>query len=142
MLTAQDTAALVRTHLDLYNRRDFEKGASLVTEDAVIVNVPFGVTHQGRSGYKEFGQNWANAFPDSKVEPTNVIATEEWATVEYTARGTHNGPLASPMGSIPATGKKTEVKFCQIFRVRDGKVSELRLYYDAAGMMRDLGLRP
>src|SRR5712691_3932632 len=130
MLTAQDTATLARTHLDLYNRRDFEKGATLVTEDAKIINIPFGITLNGRSGYKEFGQNWANAFTDSKVEVTNVIATEEWAAVEYTARGTHNGPLITPQATIPATGRKIEVKFCQIFRVHDGKVSELRLYFD------------
>ena len=141
MLTAQDTAALVRTHLDLYNRRDFEKGASLVTEDAKIINIPFGITLNGRSGYKEFGQSWANAFTDSKVEATNVIATEEWAVAEYTARGTHNGPLVTPMNTIPATGRKIEMKFCQVFRVRDDKVSEVRLYFDAAGMMRDLGLK-
>ena len=129
MLTAQDTAALVRTHLDLYNRRDFEKGASLVTEDAKIINIPFGITLNGRSGYKEFGQSWANAF------------TEEWAVAEYTARGTHNGPLVTPMNTIPATGRKIETKFCQVFRVRGDKVSEVRLYFDAAGMMRDLGLK-
>ena len=142
MLTAQDNATVVRSLYDAFNRRDMDKGLSLVTNDVKWINVPFNTTFSGHKGYREFLDNWTIAMPDCKVEITNVVTGDEWAVVEFIGRGTHTGPLVGPQGAIPATQKKLDLKVCEVLRLKDGQISEARVYFDAATMLRQFGLLP
>lgn len=143
MLTAQDNATIVRAHYDSFNRRDMDKGLTLVTDDVKWMNVPFDVSYTGHKGYRDHLGIWTTAMPDCKVEVVNVFPGEEWTAVEFIGRGTHTGPLAGPQGTtFPATQKKLELKVCEILRVQDGQIAEVRVYFDAATMMRQLGLLP
>lgn len=142
MLTAQDNATIVRAHYDAFNQRDVAKDLTLVTDDVKWMNVPFNVNYTGRTGYREFLNNWTTAMPDCKVEVTNVIGGEEWTVVEFIGRGTHSGPLVGPQGTIPATQKKLDLKFCELLRIKDGQIAEAHLYFDGATMLRQFGLLP
>jgi steroid delta-isomerase-like uncharacterized protein len=142
MLTAQDNATLARAHYDAYNRRDFDKGLSMVSDDVKWTNVAFDVTFTGRKGYREYLENWSTAMPDSKVEITKVIHGDEWTTVEFIGRGTHTGPLMGPQGTISATQKKVDLKCCELLRINDGQIVEARVYFDGATLLRQLGLMP
>jgi len=136
----QSNIELARAGYDAYNARDFERGASNFAEDGEIVNVPFGLSLHGKSGYLQFVQGWATAFPDSKLEVTNVVVDDSGFAVEYTARGTHTGPLQGPNGEIPATGKTAEMRLCDAGTIRNGKIKSIRSYFDSATFMRQLGL--
>jgi len=142
MLTAQDNATIVRSHFDAFNSRDINKGLALVTRDVKWMNIPFNVNFTGHAGYREFHDNWTTAMPDCKVEILNIIGGEEWTAVEFVGRGTHTGPLAGPQGPIPATQKKLELRVCELLRIKDGQISESHVYFDAATMLRQLGLLP
>jgi steroid delta-isomerase-like uncharacterized protein len=142
MLTALDNATIARNYFDAFNARDIEKGLKLVTNDVKWMNIPFNLNFTGHSGYREFHNNWTTAMPDVKVEIVNVIGGEEWTVVEFISRGTHTGLLAGPMGPIPATQKKLDLKVCGLFRIHDGLITESRVYFDSATMMRQFGLLP
>ena len=43
---------------------------------------------------------------------------------------------------IPATGKSLDFPFSAIFRVENGKISSIRLYYDQVEVLSQLGLMP
>jgi predicted ester cyclase len=70
------------------------------------------------------------AFPDLTQEVTNLVAVGESAFAEAIARGTHTGPLETPDGEVPPTGRRIEVRFCVVARARDG------LLVDGAGVLR------
>ena len=42
---------------------------------------------------------WATGFPDGRVEIENVIEDGDKVVLEFTGRGTHTGPLRTPMGA-------------------------------------------
>ena len=140
MLTAQDNATIVRAHYDAFNLRDMNKNLSLVTNDVKCTNIPFNVDFNGHKGYREFLENWTTAMPDCKVQIVNVVTGGEWAAVEFIGRGTHTGPLARPEGTILATQKKLDMKFCELLRIKDGQIAESHLYFDAATLLRQFGL--
>ncbi|CAN5276715.1 hypothetical protein BH23CHL1_BH23CHL1_03260 [soil metagenome] len=140
MATVTDTSSLVREVYDAYNDREFDRAAELAADDYSFTMVPTGQTFKGPDGMREFLQNWADGFPESSVEITNIVLGESQAAVEYTGRGVHSGPLRSPAGEIPATGKQVEMKFCDVFSIRDGKLAGGATYFDMASMMRQLGL--
>jgi len=61
---------------------------------------------------------------------------------EFTGRGTHTGVLKGPTGEIPASGRRVEMSFVEFYRLHNGKISEGRIYFDAATMMAQLGISP
>lgn len=141
-MSAQDSANLVAYIYQGFNDRSFEQVASMYTENCEYVNVPAGMALRGHEGVVQGLQGWASAFPDSKVEVHNVIASDDQVAVEFIGRGTHTGPLATPAGMIPATGRPIELRLVEVHQLRDGKITATRTYYDAMGMMQQLGLVP
>ncbi|HEX8692308.1 MAG TPA: ester cyclase [Longimicrobium sp.] len=141
-MTTQEIRDLVRTVYDAYNARDFDRSASLVAEDAELVNVATGQVFRGREGFVAFLKGWAAAFPDSAVEVAGLKADETGAAVEFVGRGTHTGPLAGPAGTIPPTGRRVEIRFHDAWEVRGEKIARGRTYFDALSMLAQLGVLP
>lgn len=139
-MSAEENAALARAINDAFNARDFDRAAELTAPDAEWVNVATGQTFHGPEGARQFLAGWAGAFPDSVVETTYALGGERGATLEFVGRGTQTGPLPSPAGDIPPTGRRVEVPFCQVLEIEGGKVRRARLYFDAFGMMQQLGV--
>jgi steroid delta-isomerase-like uncharacterized protein len=138
----QNTATIARTVYEAFNDRDFERGLAVIAEDAEWVNMPTDDRFRGPEGFRRDLEQWANAFPDGRIEITNVRTSDDWAVVEFTGRGTNTGPLATPAGEMPATGRSVELQFCDVMEIRDGKIVRGRSYFDMATMMRQLGLMP
>jgi steroid delta-isomerase-like uncharacterized protein len=139
-MAAQDHAALVRSVYDAYNGRDFDRAAAAVADTYEWLMTPTGQVFHGPDGMRQYLAGWADGFPDSKVEVTNVIVGDGQAVVEFTGRGVHSGTLVTPMGDIPATGKQAELHFCDVYEIADGKLRRGRSYFDLATLMRQLGL--
>ena len=68
--------------------------------------VATGQEFRGHAGQLEYLQGWSTAFPDSRVEVLRVIAGDMAAAVEFRGIGTHTGTFHTPMGDIPATGRR------------------------------------
>jgi len=140
MITAQDNATIVNQMYRLFNERKLEEASRLVAADGTWTNVATGLTLRGPEGFVQTAQGWLRALPDARVEIRRQTIGESSVVTEFTGRGTHDGPLDTPNGSIPATGKPIEVEFCEILTLRDGKVVEARNYFDAATLLRQIGV--
>jgi predicted ester cyclase len=85
-------------------------------------------------------QGFKGAFPDLQINITHQVATENEVVSEFTARGTQTGPMMTPAGEIPPTGRIVDFTVCEVWSVKNGKVASLRNYQDSASIMRQLGL--
>jgi uncharacterized protein (TIGR02246 family) len=113
--------------------------ANLYAEDAVIIEA--GEVIQGRKAIQEHMESMFRAFPDFEIEILTVIPSGNHIAFELALRGTNTGPLTTPEGEIPPTGKKVEFKVIWIGRISpDGLIEEDRTYYDTVDFMRQLGL--
>jgi len=139
-MSVQDNAKMIRSMYDMFNSRDFEGMAAQAAANVELRNMALCVTLHGPEGVRQYAQGWATGFPDSRVEVTNVIASDEGAVVEFRGKGTHTGPLIGPAGEIPATGRSVDVAFCEVYQIKEGKITSLHSYFDAATMMGQLGL--
>lgn len=144
-MSAQETIALVRTAIDLYNAHNSDpewlsKSLDLVTDDCEIIEAPRGMAESGKNGFRQFLLLWSTSFPDSSVEIIDLFATEERASVEFIGRGTNSGALHTSAGDIAPTYRKMELLFCQTYRISNGKISGISTYYDALSMLQQLGL--
>ncbi len=144
---AQENATLTRSMTELYNnhRTDpqwLDKTVAHFSHDFTLVDIPTGRTLHGGDGYRQFVLFFADGFPESRIEITNIVATQDQAVVEFTGRGINTGPLHLPTGDAPATGRKAELKFCQVSQIRDGKITSIHSYSDTLTMLQQLGLAP
>ena len=130
-----------RLALEAFNDRDFDMLLDQSRPDVEIVDQATGERFQGREGARRFAQQWVDAFPDAKCTITNVIGAGDSVVVEYRGQGTNTGPLYTPQGSIPPTGRRAEVVMCDVLEFKEGRVARQRTYYDAASLQRQLGLQ-
>ena len=146
-MPAQDNLTIVRSLYDNYNRRNtdsqwLDKSLAVTDQNCELLNVPMGSTLRGPDGVRQFLMGWATAFPDSTVEITSIIASEDRVAVEFIGRGTHTGPLHTPTGDIAPTGHSIEIHFCDVHTLKNGKLVSQHTYYDVMTMMRQLGRVP
>jgi steroid delta-isomerase-like uncharacterized protein len=141
-MQTNDNTKLVRSMYECFNSRNFHRAISLVTKDFEWMNVPFGARFTGPDGALEFLEGWARAIPDSRVTLSNVIGAGDHVFTEFFFRGTHQGTLEVPGGQLAPTGKRVDVPVCEIVHCTGGKIATIRTYFDAATLMRELGLMP
>lgn len=122
-----------------YTSADPVAMANLYAEDAVVIEP--GEVLRGREAIQKHMEGFLRTFPDLKIEFLTILPSENHIAFEMVVRGTNTGPMLSPEGEIPPTGKKVEFKAVWIGRISpDGLIEEDRTYYDTADFMRQLGL--
>jgi len=110
--------------------------------DSEVIDVPSGATLRGPDGYKRFLLFFAESFPDSRTELTNVFATEDQVVLEGTWHWNDTGPLYLPSGALPSMRRSGELRACSIFQIRNGKIVSVHCYYDMMTQMEQLSLAP
>ncbi len=138
----EDSASIIRKLFDAFNAKDADAIAALAADDYVLIDCASGEKYEGPEGARRNAEGWLTPFADVSVEVLNVVESGDWAVAECVGRGTHSGPMQTPMGEVPATGKQIELHFCSVVKVRDGKIVEGRDYYDAMTIASQLGLIP
>ena len=127
-------------YTDLINAHDAAAIGEFFAEDGVLVD-PSG-EFKGRSAIVDYWEGFFRAFPamvgadEFKAESGNT-AINEWS-----ASGSHDGPLDSPEGAIPATGKTVSIRGVDAITVERGLITSQRVYYDQLSFMVQLGLMP
>lgn len=84
----------------------------------------------------------AQAFPDLNGGDEFKAESGDTAINEWSAHGTNTGPIETPEGTIPATGKPLTLRGCDAITVRDGRIRSHRVYYDQMAFTTQLGLVP
>lgn len=133
----RDVAAQI---IEAENRGDIDAVASLYAEDAIYVQ-PSGTT-QGRAAIANLYRSNAAAFPDGHRKLERIVEEGDWAAFEGVMTGTHSGPLHAGGATVPATGRRLELRFMGIGQVRDGRCTYFRVCFDQLEVMTQLGLMP
>jgi steroid delta-isomerase-like uncharacterized protein len=141
-MSAQENARLARELYDAFGRMDFDRCLAMATDDVEVLLVPADQTFTGKEGLRQFMQVWKTATPDGVVTVVNQIASDDGVVNECTYHATHTGPLMSPAGEIPASGKTLDLRFCEVWTVRGGKLASIHNYQDFATLLRQIGVMP
>jgi steroid delta-isomerase-like uncharacterized protein len=141
-MSTMDAATVAHAIYDAFNRGDVEAALALATADVEIVNVGWNVTYRGHDGFREFMQGWKTLDPNARVRVVRQLAGPDGVTNEAVFEATHVGPLRTPAGEIAPTGKTIALPICEVWHVRDGKLTSLHNYADGVTIMAQLGLLP
>lgn len=124
---------------------DTDKFVSLFADDGYVLNMPSGQKWTGQE-IPGWLKGLSSTFPDMHRELLSFYSTADDVVVaEVKLQGTHQGDLQLPGGALPATGKTFDVPCCDVFHLKDGKVTTFHCYniwsiwLDQLGALKGLG---
>ncbi|HEY3202070.1 MAG TPA: ester cyclase [Thermoanaerobaculia bacterium] len=139
-MTQQSVVDIAKAQVLAYNEKDWDKVKAGVAPGFVYDELGTQRKVEGVDDVIAIWKGWATAMPDSKATFNSEIASGNTVVLEMTWRGTHKGPLKTPTGEIPATGKNFEIRACQVVEVANDKVKSVRHYFDMGSLLRQLGV--
>jgi len=83
---------------------------------------------------------FVRAFPDIKHEVRGSVQETDSCVLQARVTGTHTGPLASPAGDVPPTGKSFALDYVNVARFADGRIASETYYWDNQSFLSQLGL--
>ncbi|HEX4723053.1 MAG TPA: nuclear transport factor 2 family protein [Pseudonocardiaceae bacterium] len=134
-----DPEKVVRNAYQVAEDKDVPGWISLFTEDGTFTNTSIGVTYRGQD-LGETVEVYARAFPDMHRELFHVYVNGNIVVVQLALRGTHNGPLETPLGVLPPTGNKMDAPCCDVFEVENGKIKRFDCYPAGTIIFAQLGV--
>ena len=128
--------------IERWNATDRDGWAALYADD-VVYEAPGGRI----TGLADLKENYFDALvraaPDRRSSDVILFADGDHVVEQARYTGTHTGTWRNSDGfEIPATGKTLDFPFVGVFRVENGKISSIRLYYDQIEVFTQLGLMP
>lgn len=139
---AVDKIALAKEQVEAFNAADWTRMKALLTPDSVYEEPATQRRLEGPDAIIEGVKSWKVAFPDAKGTITKAFETGDSVAQEISWTGTQTGNLVGPLGTIPATGKRVEVKAAQLHTIKGDKIAASRHYFDMLGMLAQLGAIP
>jgi steroid delta-isomerase-like uncharacterized protein len=134
---------LAKKWTEAFNQHDARGVAANYAQDCVAYDPLYPEPLKGRAAIEKDAADFFRAFPDLRAEIIDIFEKGDRAAGEIKLTGTHTGPMTTPMGEVPATGKRVEVRGALVGRLNAEKlIVEERRYYDTGGMMKQLGLGP
>jgi steroid delta-isomerase-like uncharacterized protein len=130
---------IARASVLAYNDKDWKAARTALAPNCVYDEVATRRKAHGADDILAVWQGWAKALPDSKATIHSELVTGNTVVLELTWHGTHSGPLQTPRGELAPTGKKMELRACQVIEVSGEKVKMVRHYFDMATLLGQLG---
>ena len=131
------TVEVIEQHIRAFNER--QEADEPWAEDAHMV-APGGAQPTGRAEVLGFLRVFQTAFPDGRLVVRTIFADGPNGAVEGVFEGTHDGPLASPGGEVPPTGRTVSFRWAAVYEADGGRLWSEHLFFDQADFLAQLGL--
>ncbi|MCI0526745.1 MAG: ester cyclase [Nitrospira sp.] len=141
-MSNQTNSHLTHQLHDLFSQGKHEEVLAMADDNIETVAYALGMNVRGKAAFRDFFLSFANAFPDITIHPKNTFESGDQVCVEFDAYGTNTGPLMTPAGAVPPTGRKVTFNVCEVHEWKNGKLTRIANYQDATSLMRQLGLLP
>ena len=118
-VSTSDTLATIEQFNDAFNRHDVNAVMALMTDDCIFENTspaPAGERYEGQAAVRGFWESFFQGNPNAYFEAEDTLVGGDRATVCWIYRW---DPNAESGGFVRGV---------DVFRVRDGKVSEKKAY--------------
>ena len=128
---------IVREHMESENRHEFDVTMGTFKHPRYEI-IPTGEVHDGTEAVDRYFKETRAAFPDQRNELIAMHHADDAVIVEFDLLGTHRGPFRG----IPPTGRAFNCRMVALFLFAGERIVCERVYFDAATILRQLGLVP
>ena len=132
-MSAEANKEIVRSFIEAWNSKDFERFDSLMAEDAQLT-LGGSTISCSPAATRAIAEHWVAGFPDYRFEPVHLVAEGDMVAALMPFSGTHLGPVLD----LAPTGRKVRVSEMVFFRIIGGKIAEAWEEWDEHGMRTQL----
>ena len=133
MSTEANKAVVRRFVAEVWNGGDLAVADELVHPAYAVEGVERGPDFVQRNAAA-----FRAAFPDQECAIEQLVAEGDWVAARLTLRGTHLGPL----GQIPPSGRRVEMREMVFWRAEGGRLRAIWSVGDALGLRVQIGAIP
>ena len=126
---------IVHRFFDRFAAGEMDAADELFADDCAFV-MPMGP--MTKAEHRGMGEAFRVGIPDGHMVVDHALDHGDEVFLEGRFVGQHTGDLASPGGTLPASGRKLELRFADYFKTAGGKVVEHRTYFDQASLLQQL----
>jgi steroid delta-isomerase-like uncharacterized protein len=137
-----DPAAVAREVVDAFNAADWDRFRAALADGLVYEETGTGRRVAGADAYVGLCRGWREAFPDVTGTIRRAVAEGDTAAAEVAWAGSHRGPLATPGGTVPATGRRVAADATLWVTARGGKATAIRHHLDVLALLQQVGALP
>ena len=124
----------------LFNSHNVKSLISNYADNAVVHDPLYPEPLRGKTAIENDWVEFLRSFPDIKSEVRTIVESGDTVATEYYMHGTNTGPIVTPEGELPASGKDIEIGAGIFSRFdENGKIVEEHRYYNVADLMQQLG---
>ena len=135
----RDLASLARAQVESFNTNDWDAVRASMLADVVYDERATGRIMQGPEAIIESMKGWKTFNSDVTRTISNIHVSGDTAVVEVTWEGTMDGPLETPGGSVPPTGKSHATHGAWVMTFEGDKLRESRNYFDMLQLLQQVG---
>ena len=137
-----DLTTIAEDFLDAFNAGDWPRFAARLAPDVAYQESGTGRSTRGADAYVALCRGWKAAFPDAAGALHRAVASGDTVAQEVTWEGTQAGPLPTPSGTLPASGRRIAVPATLWLTLRDGRATAIHHHLDLLAMLQQLGAIP
>ncbi|MFI7583149.1 ester cyclase [Kocuria sp. M1N1S27] len=137
----RDRRVEVEQAIAALNAHDAAGFASTYGPEAIVYTAASPEPVRGRAAIQQDTQQWFTAMPDMTMEIEELVVDGPTAAMRLLFVGTHTGPLLTPSGAVPPTGRRVSVPMAVFNRHDESGTTEVEhRYLDMMAMAQQLGL--
>jgi steroid delta-isomerase-like uncharacterized protein len=140
--TGTDITRVADALIDAFNAADWDRLRPLVADDVVYTETGTGRRMEGADAYFALLEQWKGAFPDVAGTVQAMVAGDGVVAQEIHWEGTQTGPLETPGGVVPASGRRISVEATAWFRFRGETIREIHHHLDVLMLLHQIGAIP
>lgn len=138
-MSSTETLSLATRAMEAFNTADWETMRELAHKDVVYLEAGSARRIEGIGPYIDVLAEWKTALPDVSGTVRQAIAGGDLVAQNVVWRGTHEGPLPTPTGAIPPSGREVEVSASLWITSRDGRMAEVEHHLDVLSLLGQIG---
>ena len=138
---SQASTQIAQALFDAFNAHDLDRLEALTSDGFLGIGPDSHDLRMGRRGGRAWAAAYFAGFPDSKWTKERIFAQDAAFVLQVIYTGTHTGAFDGAE-AVPPTHRTVSVPATFIGVAREGKIEDLRGYWDRLLVLRQLGLVP
>ncbi len=135
-MSIENNKAAVMAFVHAVSEQEWATLDTMIAEDVVRRSRTYGNSElRGRKKLVEFLKSEAATFPDARQKIQYLVAEEDRVAAALEIIGTQKGP----MGPFPASGRRIHANFLAMFKLKNGRITEIWVEWDNLSALLQLG---
>lgn len=136
---SEKNTKLIRDFYEAISRKDYDKAMECLSDNVEYRFALFNQSVTGKERAARLMRDWHDGFPQAALEVTEMVVADNGGAAELSLEGVHSGPLFAPWKTIHASNRRVKFGGCEIFLIKDGKISSIHSYADGVSLFRQIG---